>query len=195
MPSATKLKSRVNPKQTAIAGANKVRRETFDGLPIVDAKDNFTLVVRTDDLKAAKGHQKDFSNCILAKACWRQVGANTVLFLRSVVYLELPNSKGEKQVVRYMLDRTASSIVRAFDRGRSVKGEVTVTLKAPKKSQQLDTVREKSRQRVKKKREAILMGQIIEPNAKLRRFAKPARIKDMDVRNGTGLIRNIPKKH
>ena len=177
----------------AMEGAKRVRRETFGGLPIVDAKTDFTLVVRTRDVTAAKGHEKDASNCILAKACAQQVGASVVAFFRRTAYLELPDAKGVRRVVRYRLDDDARAIVSAFDRGKSVKGEVTVTLKAPTASQSLDSLREKSRQKRAGVQKAVLSGRIYDPKMQARYHEKPA-IAGVDVRSGTGRVHNAVKK-
>ena len=113
-------------KKLAIQGASEVRRTAFNGLPIVDAKADFTVLVRTRNVRAAKGHEKDAANCILAKACADQLGASLVAFFRTTAYLELPDSSGNRRVVRYKLDDDAAAIVAAFDRGEasSVRGEV-----------------------------------------------------------------------
>lgn len=187
-------KRRKRRRQLAIEGAHEVRRKTFDGLPIVDAKADFTLIIRTDDVKAAKGSEKDPTNCILAKACAQQVGASIVAFFRHAAYLDLPDAKGKRRVVRYLLDDDAAATVAAFDRRRSVKGEVTVTLKAPPPSQTLDALRKRNRTHRKKKRQSVLKGEVIESNKSQARFSKKPNIRDMDVRNGTGLVHNVVKK-
>lgn len=181
-------------KMMAPAGARVVRRETFDGLPIVDADADFSLIVRTRDLKAAKGNEKDAANCILAKACANQVGATTVAFFRSVAYLDLPDDNGNRRVVRYLLDESAAAIVSAFDKGETVKGEVMVTLKAPSESMTLDAIRERSRSRNERKRKSVVNGEIIEPVVSQRRLHKSPSVKDMDVRSGTGLVQSVIRK-
>ncbi len=175
-----------------INDASSVIRRTFGGLPMVDAKADFTLMIRTSNVKSAAGHEKDASNCILAKACQQQIGASIVAFFRQVAYLELPDSRGNSRVVRYMLDADTSAIVAAFDRGKAVKGEVTVTLRAPKRSQRLDVVLSQSRKNKARKREALLKGIILE-GPKFGPTRNRARVMDMDVRNGTGLVQSIKK--
>ena len=179
---------------TAINNARDVLRTTFDGLPIVDAEADFSLIVRNTAVKAAKGNQRDVSNCILAKACAKQVGASKVAFLRTIAYLELPDPKGNKRVVRYRLDKDAQAIVAAFDRGKNVKGEVMVTLRAPHPSQKLDALLHKERNRVERKREAAIRGEIIEKDTRYARYSNHRSVKDIDVRNGTGLVHNVVKK-
>lgn len=180
-------------KQWAIGGAGEVRRTAFGGLPIVDAEADFSLIVRTQDVNAAKGSEKDATNCILAKACAQQVGASIVAFFRRTAYLELPDAEGNRRVVRYMLDGDAAAIIAAFDRGKSVRGEVMVTLKAPRKNETLDSVRERSA-RAHARRAAVLKGEIL-PSRNHGQFHKKPTITDMDVRNGTGLVHNIVKRN
>lgn len=174
--------------------ASAVLRTTFSGLKIVDAEADFTLLVRTQDIDAAKGHEKDAANCVLAKACAKQVGASVVAFFRRIAYLELPDSKGNKVVKRYTLDDDAAAIIAAFDRGKAVKGEVMVTLKAPRRSLRLDRMLEKSRRSRVAKRKAVLSGVITERCAKKGPSAHKAQIINVDVRNGSGLVQNIIKK-
>lgn len=170
--------------------AHKVIRTTFDGLPIVDAEANFSIIVRNTAVKAAKGNEKDATNCILAKACAKQVGASKVAFLRTVAYLELPDAKGNRRVVRYMMDEDAQAIVKAFDRGKTVKGEVMVTLKAPAPGRRLDRIRERWNAR----REAIIRGEITDTGYSSGTHTRRNSVKDLDVRDGRGLIHNILKK-
>jgi hypothetical protein len=180
-------------KTKNVHAASHVVRTTFDGLPIVDAKADFTLVVRTKDVSAAQGYEKDAANCILAKACASQVGASKVAFFRRTAYLDLPDNKGKRMVVRYKLDDDAAAIVAAFDRGKSVQGEVSVTLKAPKPSESLDRVAESSRRKRANQRKAVLNGTIVRrgPTSGPPRMA---RISSLDVRNGTGLVHNTLKQ-
>lgn len=192
MATKTKAKTKTPRKGRSLAfhGAAEVRRSTFDGMPIVDAEADFTLLVRTEDVDAAKGNERDASNCILAKACASQVGASRVAFFRSIAYLDLPNAKGERRLVRFVLDKDASAIVRAFDRGKSVKGEVSVTLRAPTSSTTLDAIMEKAKRDRQKKRQALLVGKL-EGDGTKARFHKRPSMADMDVRVGSGLVHNI----
>lgn len=177
----------------AVTAAQKVIRETFDGIPIEDAKVNFSLIVRADDIKAAKGHEKDFFNCVLAKACARQVGSRKAAFMKSCAYVEMPDAKGRKRLVRYKLDKEAAAIVDAFDRGKEVRGEVMVTLKAPTASHTLDAVHRRYTKLKKAKRQAILRGQIVAPNKSKSRRPSKASVRRMDVRNGTGMVQHVLK--
>lgn len=180
-------------RRLAFHGAREIRRTTFDGMPIVDSTADMTLVVSTKDVEAAKGSERDPGNCILAKACQEKVGASRVAFFRSIAYLDLPDAKGRRRLVRFMLDKDASAVVRAFDRGSSVKGEMSVTLRAPTPSTTLDSVRERAIRDRARKRQALLMGKIAGDSSKARFYKKP-NIADLDVRSGTGLVHNTLKK-
>jgi hypothetical protein len=170
-----------------------VVRTTFDGLPIIDSKADLNLIVRNDDVAAAKGNQRSPGNCILAKACKRQAGSHTVAFFRRIAYLDLPDATGARQVNRFELDEAAAAIVEAFDKGKVVKGEVMVTLRSPRKSMRLDTIREKSRKQWERarreKRHAILNGTITDTKV-IRAPHKKPRVDVVSVRNGTGLVHN-----
>jgi hypothetical protein len=181
-------------KKLAMNNAHEVLRTTFNGLPIVDADADFSLIIRNTEVKAAKGMEKDAANCILAKACAKQVGASVVAFLRETAYLELPDAKGNKRVVRYKLDADAAAIVAAFDRGKSVQGEVMVKLKAPTASRTLDYIRANSRRTKERRNQAAIRGEIIEKDMSHARYHNKRSVKDMDVRNGTGLIHNMIKR-
>lgn len=175
----------------AVKGAENVRRETFDGLPIVDAEADMIVVVRNEDIKRARGNEKDAEKCALAKACARDFGSTKAAFFRTVAYIELPDENGNRRVVRFILGRAAAEIVRAFDRRKSIKGEVAVRLKAPSRGRKLDYVRDKQKANTKRKREAILKGKVIDVTPQAPRFAKKPNVSDIDVRNGSGLVQNV----
>jgi hypothetical protein len=178
-------------RSLAFHGAAEVRRTTFGGLPIVDADADFTLVVRDADVKAAQGSRLDFSNCVLAKACRRQVGASVVAFFRTIAYVDLPDHKGKRNVVRFYLDNDAAAIVKAFDRGKAVAGEVTVKLLAPRPSNRLEAVRQHNKERRERQSQALLKGEIY-GNPAQARFARKPRVADMDIRNGSGKVQMTP---
>lgn len=175
----------------AIQAAGRVLRKTFDGMPIVDAKRDFTLSVNGKDIKAGK--RKDPGNCALANACREQVHASKVVFFRKTAYMDLPDSKGVRTVYRFLLGKEAVAFVRQFDRGEKVNGDVTVTLKAPPPSNTLDSNRAESRQRREKARKALLRGELAGTTGNKATFARKPRVSDIDVRNGTGLVHNIVK--
>ncbi len=179
-------------RMIAIQAAALIRRKTFDGMPIVDAKKDFTLVVPNGSVKT--GTRKDPANCALANACREQVHASKVVFFRKTAYMDLPDPKGIRTVYRFLLGKDAVEFIKRFDRGETVKGNVTVTLKAPNPSRTLDANRKESRQRREKGRKALLRGELAGTTGNKATFAKKARISHIDVRNGTGLVHNVLKK-
>lgn len=192
----TKQKAKRKAKRfAAVGGAGKVIRREFKGLPMVDAKADFSLVLRTADIHAAKGHAKDPENCALAKACARQLHSSKVVFFRSVAYVDMPDEKGVRSVIRFILPDNTSAIIRAFDKGESVKGEVMVALKAPSDSCTLDAALKRYRNSQKlraARRAAMLRGEITGGDTGVGIFKKP-RVADIDVRNGSGMVHNTVK--
>lgn len=163
---------------------SKAIRRTFEGLSIVDAVTDMALVVRKQDVAAARGSQKDASNCVIAKACRSKLGSSKVVIFRRVAYIELPDADGTRLVKRFFLSDEAAAIVRAFDRGKKVQGEVTVTLKAPNKSNTLDECRKRSIRR----RRAIMSGEVEQFSTETT-FPRPRKA-DLDIRNGSGQVQN-----
>lgn len=189
MATKTKTKAKRKGRSLAFHKAAEVRRINFDGLPIVDAEADFLVQVRSSDIVAAKGNAKDPANCALAKACARQWGASTVAFFRRTAYIDLPDPNGKRSVHRFILSPEAAAVVSAFDRGKAVKGEVTVRLNAPTPSQKLDSIRKVSQGSKARRRQALLKGEIFGDLTKAR-FATNPRIADLDVRNGSGRVQN-----
>jgi hypothetical protein len=175
-------------KRFGAEAASAVRRRTFDGKPIVDAEHNFSLIIRESAVRAARDKQKDAGHCVIAEACRDQVGEDiTVAIFRRVAYVELPNAKGKREVRRFILDPAAASIVAAFDRGRHVRTDVVVTLKAPRDGQRLDAVLARSRRNRENHRIAVINGTISE------RGGSSHRVNVMDIRHGAGLVHNSVK--
>jgi hypothetical protein len=175
-------------------GASKVRRETFDGMPIEDADADMFVRVSDQDIRLAesKGAQRDPANCALAQACASQLGSSRVAFFRRTAYVDLPDAKGNRRVVRFMLDAPAAAIVEAFDKGQSVRGEVVVTMRKPCNSMTLDHLRAKDAAR-RERRSAIIRGEIAGKPHNVRYHKRPT-MADMDVRHGGGRVHNSVKK-
>lgn len=174
--------------KSMIEGVKEVIRTTFDGLPIKDGDSKLLLTVHTEDVDTATGGQKDAMNCILAKACQRQMHSATVAFFRTVAYIEHADAQGQRGVYRYMLSPEARAIIEAFDRGKRVKGEVCIELLPPPPSHSLDGARARSKSNYRK---ALLTGHI-KRDSNSRQFAGSLTTK-LDIRNGTGLVKSIYK--
>jgi hypothetical protein len=174
--------------KSTIEGVKEVIRTTFDGLPIKDGESKLLLTVHTEDVDKAAGNEQDAMNCILAKACQRQMHSATVAFFRTVAYIEHADAKGVRGVYRYLLSPEARSIIEAFDRGKNVKGEVCIELLPPMSSRSLDGARARSKANYRK---ALLKGHI-KNVSNARQFAGSLTTK-LDIRNGTGLVKSILK--
>ncbi len=172
--------------KSTIEGVSEIIRTTFDGVPIKDGDSRLLLTVHTEDVDRAMGNEKDATNCILAKACQRQMHSAKVAFFRTVAYIEHADAKGERGVFRYCLSREARFIIEAFDRGKTIKGEVCIELLPPTPSVSLDGARARNKAAHRK---ALIEGHIKDVS----RSRKSAHniVTKLDIRNGTGLVKSI----
>lgn len=86
----------------------------FRGLPVVDATEPLRIVVRREDI--AKGRRLDPNQCVFAQACKRMFDSHTVLFLRRVAYVELPDAKGKRLVHRFVISNSTADRIAHFDK-------------------------------------------------------------------------------
>lgn len=93
---------------------SKILKRVFGGLPVVDAKRELRVFVAKYDIKPAK--RKDPTNCVFAKACRRLYGSRIVAFFRTVVYMELPDNKGNLRIERFRPSRPTERSIARFDR-------------------------------------------------------------------------------
>lgn len=170
----------------AVLGVSQAIKREFEGMEVVDAKTDLPVVVNTAEVLSAAGNEKDPENCILAKACRKQLRSSKVLFFRSVAYVQHPGPDGVSRVYRYKVKKAARAIIEAFDRRQAVEGNVLVRLESPRRSDSLDYLREKSKsERVGKKRGASIVGRAAMGGA---RPFKKGTAKDISVRSGTGMV-------
>lgn len=92
----------------------KTRRRMFDGIPIVDAKTELRVFVSKADKTSAI--RKDPAHCAFSNACRRLYGSHSVVFFRTLAYVELPDGKGGKRIERFMLRENTQRSIIAFDR-------------------------------------------------------------------------------
>lgn len=187
---------------------NRELKRVFDGLPIVDAKNDLRVVIMQSDIK--KGKPKDFDACVFAQACKRVFSSKKVILMRSVAYISLPNEDGHYNVERYHISRPGMKVIANFDRGIMPAPGTAFVFTAPTKSQTLDANRNSSLKRRVNARKAILNGDITGETfetvvaddmidgtnsgnkTKQKIQARPI----LDIRNGTGLIKmQRPKKN
>lgn len=176
----------------AVGGAAEDVKREFDGLPVVDSVADLQIVVNEEEIAAAEGFEKDPENCVLAKACSRQLRSNKILFFRSVAYVEHPGTDGVRRVYRYLVGDAARKIIEAFDSGREVRGNVTVVLRAPVESLTLESLRKKSqrtaKQRNERRKKARMIGTLVSDKSNGVGIYKKPKSKDISVRSGTGMV-------
>ena len=115
----------------------------FNGLPVVDAKNDLRIVILEDDIK--KGIPKDFDKCIFAQACKRVFNSQKVLLMRSIAYISLPDENGNYKVERYLISNGGRKVISDFDQGKLPKSGTSFVFKAPRKSHTLGAMRQAQR--------------------------------------------------
>ena len=85
------------------------KTRTFEGLPVVDAKDDIVLNVSKHDVQISK--KKDPAHCAAAEAGKRELKCEVKVYL-SRMYV-----KTGKQWVRYVTPSNVSREIVSFDRG------------------------------------------------------------------------------
>lgn len=182
---------------------SETARETFDGLPVVDAEHELSLIVNSKDVSAAK--RKDFGNCVFANTCRRQLGSTTVAIMRQFAYVSHPDANGQTVVYRYQLSNKMRQIIASFDRGEPIEACCMFLLKPPAPSNSLEAHR-LSDKKCLARRTAYLRGELSQVEAKAyerrsevqkkgvatrRNKSKYSGLSNsdaLDVRNGTGMI-------
>lgn len=171
----------------ALVGVMQALKREFGGMQVVDANADLRLVVNSAEVMAAAGHEKDPENCVLAMACRRQLRSSNLLFFKSVAYVAHPDEDGVERVHRYKIGKAAGDIITCFDRGKEVKGNVTVTLRAPGPGDTLDYQRFVNRKwREDQRRSASIVGKATGVGGS--RPFKRGRKKDITVRDGSGMV-------
>lgn len=168
-----------------------INRE-YGGIPVVDADTDLRLALMPEDIDGAA--EKDFENCVLARACIRQFGVNKVLIMHTVAYVALPDSDGNLRVERFIVPTRARELIEQFDKGKKPSAGTAFVLRAPKEHESLEHIRSEQKRirnrKAREKRRAAMKGNITGGNGKTNgknRIAKP-KVLDYQVRRGTGLI-------
>jgi hypothetical protein len=99
-------------------GYGAILQHFLDGKTVKEAAADLIVVPQKEDIQGATKH--DPQNCAFARACARAYGSSKVLFLGTVAYVELPDSKGKKIVERFVLPAAARQYIVDFDAGRRV---------------------------------------------------------------------------
>ncbi len=86
----------------------------FDGIQVVDAKKELRVFVNAKDISTAI--RKDPAHCAFSNACRRLYGTHSVVFFRTVAYVELPDGKGSTRIERFSLRKITRKLIIKFDR-------------------------------------------------------------------------------
>lgn len=162
----------------------RVSERFFNGLPVVDAENDVRIFVNERDIK--KAQPNDPLNCVYAQACKRLFGSQTIVFLRTKAYIDLPDEQGNRQVNRFEIPMIVREQIIHFDKtGEAAPGGFL--LQAPTPSQKLNAMAEYSRE--KRKRQ----GKDHEtPEDRKRASIRGARTMvasiEVGVRDGRGLV-------
>jgi hypothetical protein len=139
---ARKAKNKVSKAATIRRLEQQVSERYFEGLPVVDAKDNLRVFVTAADIRKAK--PQDPEHCVYAEACRRLFGATKIVFLRTKAYVDLPDETGRRFVNRFEIGRDVREKIIHFDQtGEGAEGGFLLSRPAP--SQKLDAQREYGR--------------------------------------------------
>ena len=116
-------------KETMKKTARK-RAATYEGLPLVDANEDVSLVITRNDSNQSK--KKDPGNCAAALAGRREFKTEVRVYM-SRMYVK---DKSKKRWVRYLVPSSVSREITSFDRGAGFEpGEYV--FKAPSPAQRL----------------------------------------------------------
>jgi hypothetical protein len=160
--------------------------------PVVDATRELRVIVQPCDVDGAT--PKDPSCCVFARACKRSFGAQKVLFLRRIAYVELPTEDGSMRVERFSMTEAVMKLIADFDSGNPIVPKGGFLLKPPTHSNTLDEKRRVFHRNEKKRKEALLMGKTLGPGRTLGGKPKGKEKKtravqlNAEVRNGRGMV-------
>lgn len=107
----------------------------IDGLPIIDAKKGLMLTITPKDISRAD--LKDPADCVVARACRREVQAQEVRVHLARIYVR--TNKGSW--TRYVTPLNMRSEIIAFDRGGTFEPQ-TFELKTPSEAKQAKGTRQ-----------------------------------------------------
>lgn len=166
----------------------------FDDLPVIEGSKDLRLFIRDCDVTSAS--RKDPGNCVFAQACKRQFAARIVIFYKGIAYIALPQEDGTSAIERFVIPPAMEKLIVNFDKGLPIKNLAGFLLKAPTESQTLAGSIVRNRKNAAKKRElkkhrpASIVGSV---NSRTSGPQAKARVIDLDVRNGTGMVHFIKR--
>lgn len=165
-------------------GRSKAQAEVlgrfFEGLPVKDAQKPLLIVADKRDARGAV--PGDPHQCVIARACGRLFNSSALVILRWAAYVDLPNEKGERELLRFHVPPPTRRAIVEFDK-TGVFPPGGFELRPFCKSLKLDA----SRQRDKRRRTAILKG-AHKPRASRRQPEHEDILTLEGVRSGTGMV-------
>jgi hypothetical protein len=185
---ATKTKRNRGFSSRSMRSYEEIKRIWGD-VEVVDAKNDLRVFIQQEDVNSAT--QKDPGCCVFAQACKRQFSATKVLFWKSVAYVELPGKDGRPRVERFFLSSGMRDLIDNFDKGKPIASIAGFELKKPSLSRTFEGARRCFKKADTKKREALLSGiKLVSRKGEqgIGAYSKPARVIDLEVRNGSGRV-------
>ena len=192
------MSEKENGRKNNDAVGKEIKR-LWDGLPVVDAVVRTLIVLKPEDFLGAE--KKNPNCCVFARALKRSLGCSKVVFLRSVAYIDMPDSGGEIKVYRYIMPPNMRALIEAFDKGDASVQNASFTLLPPTPGRTLES-RIMAARRRRERRRAQLLGELSsadgpESNSKPVKSRGPHAspiIVDLSVRNGTGAVHFTSRK-
>lgn len=124
-----KPKSGTLPRGDMDSAQRKAVKRVWGDAPVIDARKELRVMILPDDLEGAK--RQDPGCCVFARACKRAFNSTKVLFFRTLAYVELPDSKGNIRVERFVLSKEMRRLIEDFDKGSEVIPKAGFVLKPP----------------------------------------------------------------
>ena len=181
------MKKAIHPIQTKHKNAKTGR--FWKGVEIKEATTPLRVVTIEDDATGAK--QKDWSECVFARACKRLFNSTSVAFFRSIAYVEILDESGKPYVERYQMDTKIRDQIEKFDKtGKMPPGGFV--LKPPRPSYTLnDKIKRNAKARKKAKKHAVIKGTTLQQKRADNSYSPKA----MEWRMGSGQVHfNSPKE-
>jgi len=121
----------------------EILRRFFRGLPVREADgDLLVSVLPIDGVDAKRNNPEE---CVFSKSCQRLYGSTAVVFFAKVIYVDLPDEEGKGRIVfRFLGSERMCRAIKKYDETGTFDPGVYKLL-APAKSQQLNTIRTRSR--------------------------------------------------
>jgi hypothetical protein len=160
----------------------KTHKRSSAGIPIVDAKNALRVFINADDIKTAV--RKDPAHCAFSNACRRLFGSHSVVFFRTLAYVELPSGKRGRRIERFTLTDETRRLIVAFDRRGKI-SEDGYALLPPSKSMTLEGRMEKDRTYRESGGKRA---------AEEKRAGRPVKKEPAGIRSGKGIVQFITRE-